>query len=170
MAKVTDKPITVASDMTYAATAASAAAMAMALTWLAVGADVDRWYAALRRPRFALSDDWQMAGWVFAYAVIGFALWRVLRVDAPAWQRDRRYGAASAVILLAVCASWAWLTYSARNPLLAMFAMFAAVLIASATLLLCGRANPFAAMCLVPPFFWICFQAVVSVAAWHLNG
>ena len=75
------------------------------------------WYAGLAKPSFN-PPNWVFAPvWSALYALMAFALWRILRLaPSPA----RRAALALFFLQLALNAAWSWMFFAAHSPLLGL--------------------------------------------------
>src|SRR6185369_3013360 len=77
------------------------------------------WYAGLIKPSFN-PPNWIFAPvWTTLYALMAFALWRILRAPGE-WTTSRRSAVVAFVLLLLLNAMWSWLFFWAHSPLLGL--------------------------------------------------
>lgn len=125
------------------------------------------WYAGLAKPPLNL-PNWVFGPvWSALYTLMAFALWRVLRL-LPSHARRR------ALLLffaqLALNATWSWMFFAARSPLLGLINIVPQWLAVAATVIAFARLDRPAAWCLVPLAAWVAYAAVLNAAIWWLNG
>ena len=112
------KRSTATRDAAFAALALGAVAATSVLGQIATYPNLAPWYAGLAKPAFN-PPDWVFApAWTSLYALMAFALWRILRAAEPA--ALRRGALALFVILLALNAAWSWMFFWAHSPLLGL--------------------------------------------------
>ena len=142
--------------------------MTSILGQIATRPNLSPWYASLAKPSFN-PPSWVFAPvWTTIYALMAFALWRVLRVMAPS--NARSYAIALFVILLAFNAAWSWMFFWAHSPLLGLINIVPQFVVIVATIVVFARLDCLAAISLVPLAAWVAFASVLNVAIWWLNG
>ena len=125
------------------------------------------WYAGLAKPSFN-PPNWIFAPvWSALYALMAFALWRILRL-APS--PVRRAALALFFIQLALNAAWSWMFFAAHSPLLGLINVIPQWLVIVATIAAFARLDRPAAWCLAPLALWVGYAAVLNAALWWLNG
>jgi tryptophan-rich sensory protein len=125
------------------------------------------WYEQLAKPGF------NPPGWVFAevwatlYALMAYALFRVLRM------REQSTGRTRALILffimLVLNAAWSWMFFGARSPLLGLINIVPQLAVTVATVAAFWNLNKIAALCLAPLAGWVAFATVLNFTIWWLN-
>jgi benzodiazapine receptor len=148
--------------------AALAAVVAVSLCGqLATYPNLAPWYASLAKPSFN-PPNWVFAPvWSALYALMAFALWRVLRLaSSPA----RQAALALFFIQLALNAAWSWMFFAAHSPLLGLINIVPQWLAIVATVLAVARLDRMAAWCLTPLAAWVGYAAVLNGALWWLNA
>ncbi|GGC92944.1 TspO/MBR family protein [Chelatococcus reniformis] len=130
--------------------------------------NIESWYAGLTKASFN-PPDWVFAPvWTALFALMAFAVWRILRL--PADRPGRTTALAAFFVQLALNATWPWMFFAARNPPLGLaniVVQLAAILVAIA---LFRRLDRAAAWLLVPLAAWVAFAALLNLAVWRLNG
>jgi benzodiazapine receptor len=126
------------------------------------------WYAGLSKPSFN-PPNWVFAPvWTTLYALMAFALWRMLRLPA------RTAGRARALLLffvqLALNAAWSWLFFWAHSPLLGLIDIVPQLAVIVATITAISRLDTLAAWCLAPLAAWVAYASVLNFSIWWLNG
>jgi benzodiazapine receptor len=125
------------------------------------------WYAGLVKPSFN-PPNWVFAPvWSALYALMAFALWRVLRL-APS--PTRRIALAFFFLQLALNAAWSWMFFTAHSPLLGLINVIPQWLAVAATVGALAKVDRLAAWCLSPLVLWVGYAAVLNGALWWLNG
>ena len=127
------------------------------------------WYAGLTKPSFNPSN-WIFAPvWTALYALMAFALWRILRVQKPSDMR-RNYAIGLFLILLVLNAAWSWMFFWAHSPLLGLVNIVPQFVLILATIFTFARLDGLAAACLLPVAAWVAFAGVLNTAIWLLNS
>lgn len=125
------------------------------------------WYAGLTKPSFN-PPAWVFAlAWTALYALMAFALWRILRLPpSPA----RRSAIALFFTQLALNAAWSWMFFAAHSPLLGLVNIVPQLLFVLATVIAFARLDRFAGWCLAPLAAWVGYAGALNAALWWLNG
>jgi translocator protein len=163
---LTRAPAAPRSAAVLALLAATPELAALTLGNMATLPNIPYWYADLDKPSFT-PPNWIFAPvWTTLYALMGYALFRILRLE-PAPAR----GAAIRAFLLQMTlnVAWSFAFFGAHNPPLG----FAVIVALEAAILLCIRAfaplDRIAALCLWPYAAWIAYAAALNAALWALN-
>jgi tryptophan-rich sensory protein len=126
------------------------------------------WYADLVKPSFN-PPNWIFAPvWTTLYALMAFALWRILRLQKSS--RQRRFAITTFSLLLTLNAAWSWMFFWAHSPLLGLINIVPQFLVILATVLGFARLDGVAAICLVPLAAWVAFATILNTAIWLLNS
>ena len=126
------------------------------------------WYARLVKPAFN-PPNWIFGPvWTILYALMAFAVWRILRL--PAASPARRFALALFFVQLMLNAAWSWMFFGANSPLLGMINIVPQLLVILAAVVAFHRLDKVAAWCLVPLAAWVAFASVLNIAIWRLNG
>jgi tryptophan-rich sensory protein len=107
--------------------------------------------------------------WTTLYALMAFALWRILRVQGPPDGR-RNYAIGLFLFLLVLNAAWSWMFFWAHSPLLGLVNIVPQFAVILATIFSFARLDGFAAVCLLPLAAWVAFAGVLNAAIWFLNS
>jgi tryptophan-rich sensory protein len=154
-------------DFKWALLAIAAVLAASLLGQIATYPNLVPWYAGLAKPWFN-PPNWVFAPiWTTLYALMAYALWRVLRLRAsPARSR--------AIMLyfiqLALNAAWSWMFFAAHSPLLGVLNIVPQWLVVLATAIAFYRLDRVAGWCLVPLALWVAYAGALNVSLWWLNG
>ena len=155
-------------DIAFAVFAVGAVAATSILGQIATYPNLSPWYAGLAKPSFN-PPNWVFAPvWTTLYALMAFALWRILRVYGPSG--IRRSAIALFLILLASNATWSWMFFWAHSPLLGLVNIIPQLAVIVATIIVFAQLDCVAAICLVPLAAWVGFASVLNIAIWRLNG
>ena len=127
------------------------------------------WYADLVKPSFN-PPNWIFAPvWTTLYALMAFALWRILRAQKSS-NTHRRYAIALFLLLLALNAAWSWMFFWAHSPLLGLINIVPQFLVILATIVGFARLDGLAAISLLPLAVWVAFAGILNAAIWLLNS
>jgi translocator protein len=126
------------------------------------------WYAGLTKPSFN-PPNWIFAPvWTTLYALMAFALWRILRVQKSP-DMHRNYAIGLFLFLLVLNAAWSWMFFWAHSPFLGLVNIVPQFVVILATILTFARLDGLAAACLLPLAAWVGFAGVLNTAIWLLN-
>jgi benzodiazapine receptor len=155
-------------DIAYGGMAIVAVLAASIAGQIAAYPNLAPWYAALNKPGFT-PPSWVFAQvWSTLYALMAYALWRILRLREDSAQRR------SALILfftqLALNAAWSWMFFAVHSPLLGLVNIVPQLIVVILTTVTFWKLNKIAGMCLVPLAIWVAFAAVLNFSIWRLNG
>ena len=111
------QPPTWRSDIGFGALAIITVIVASTLGQLATFPNLAPWYAGLVKPWFN-PPNWVFGPvWSALYALMAFALWRILRLPSS---QARRIALALFFSQLALNVAWSWLFFAAHSPLLGL--------------------------------------------------
>jgi translocator protein len=154
-------------DLGFGVLAISAVAATSAIGQLATYPNLAPWYAGLVKPSFN-PPNWVFGPvWTALYALMAFAVWRILRLlEASA---ARRLALTLFFIQLALNAAWSWMFFGANSPLLGVINIVPQLFIILATMIAFFRLDRISACCLLPLAVWVAFASILNVAIWRLN-
>lgn len=156
-------------DVALAILALGAVATTSILGQIATYPNLTPWYAGLIKPSFN-PPNWIFAPvWTALYALMAFALWRILRGRAPSGTH-RHYAVGLSFLLLALNAAWSWMFFWAHSPLLGLINIVPQLIVILATVVSFARIDRPAAICLLPLAAWVAFAGVLNAAIWLLNS
>lgn len=156
-------------DTAFAVLALGVVAATSILGQIATYPNLAPWYAGLVKPSFN-PPNWIFAPvWTTLYALMAFALWRILRVPMPSGMH-RRYMVGLFFLLLALNAAWSWMFFWAHSPLLGLINIVPQLGVVIATVVSFARVDRLAAFCLLPLAAWVAFAGVLNTAIWLLNN
>ena len=156
-------------DTAFAVLALGVVAATSILGQIATYPNLAPWYAGLVKPSFN-PPNWIFAPvWTTLYALMAFALWRILRVRMPSGMH-RRYMVGLFFLLLALNAAWSWMFFWAHSPLLGLINIVPQLGVVIATVVSFSRVDRLAAFCLLPLAAWVAFAGVLNTAIWLLNN
>lgn len=155
-------------DAAFAAFAIGAVATASILGQIATYPNLSPWFASLIKSPLN-PPNWVFGPvWTSLYALMAFALWRILRL------RPGSAGRALALCLffsqLALNAAWSWMFFWAHSPLLGLINIVPQLLAVLATVATFARLDRQAAWCLAPLAGWVAYASVLNFSLWWLNG
>ena len=157
-----------ARDVTCALIAVAAVVAASALGQIATFPNLAPWYASLQKPGFN-PPNWIFAPvWTALYALMAFALWRILRL--PSGTAGRTLAVVIFGAQLVLNAVWSFLFFGAHNPLLGLFDIVPQLILILVTLALFVRLDVIAGGCLVPLAVWVAFAGILNYSIWSLNA
>jgi translocator protein len=155
-------------DVVLALLTVVAVVTASVLGQFATYPNLSPWFAALTKPRFN-PPNWVFGPvWTTLYALMAFALWRILRL--PFSSVGRRLALCFFFLQLAFNAAWPWLFFWAHSPLLGLVNIIPQLLLILATIVAFARLDRWAAWCLVPLAAWVAYASVLNFSLWRLNG
>ena len=126
------------------------------------------WYEQLAKPSIN-PPSWAFAEvWATLYALIAYALFRVLRMHQHS--PDRTRAIVLFFVMLVLNAAWSWMFFGARSPLLGLINIVLQLAVSIATAAAFWRVDKIAALCLVPLVGWVAFAAALNFEIWRLNG
>ena len=157
-------------DATFAVFAIGVVAATLILGQMATYPNLVPWYADLAKPSFN-PPNWIFAPvWTALYALMAFALWRILRAQKPSGGMQRRYAVGLFLLLLALNAAWSWMFFWAHSPLLGLINIVPQFVVILATVVSFARLDSLAAICLLPLVGWVAFAGILNTAIWLLNS
>lgn len=140
--------------------------LALLLGQIATFPSLEPWYAGLRKPSFS-PPNWLFGPvWTTLYVLMAFALWRVLRSDAPL----KRVAVLLFYVQLLLNAAWPWMFFAAQSPALGMVNIVPQFISIVATIALFTRVDRLAGICLVPLAAWVGFATALNFEIWRLNS
>jgi translocator protein len=152
-------------DTVFALFAIGTVAATSILGQIATYPNLIPWYASLTKPFFN-PPNWIFAPvWTTLYALMAFALWRILRVP----DMHRNYAIGLFLFLLVLNAAWSWMFFWAHSPLLGLVNIIPQFVVILATIFTFARLDGLAAACLLPLAAWVGFAGVLNTAIWLLN-
>jgi benzodiazapine receptor len=154
-------------DLRFGALAIAAVVATSVLGQIATYPNLSPWYATLAKPWFN-PPNWVFAPvWTALYALMAYALWRVLR-SPPSPDRGRALVLFFAQLLLN--AGWSWMFFAAHSPLLGLINIVPQWLVILAAMVAFYRVDRLAGCCLVPLAAWVGYAGLLNLALWRLNG
>jgi tryptophan-rich sensory protein len=125
------------------------------------------WYAGLAKPWFN-PPNWAFpVAWTLLFALMAYALFRVLQT--PEGTPGRGRAIAAWFIQLALNCAWSFAFFGARSPLLGLVAIAPLLAMILVTIWRFAAVDRLASRLLWPYAAWVSFAAVLNVALWRLN-
>jgi len=129
---------------------------------------IPSWYASLAKPGFT-PPNWLFAPvWTLLYALMAYALWRVLSL--PRNTPGRRAAIGAFFVQLALNSLWSFAFFGAQSPLAGLIVIAALNLAILATMSAFWRLDRAAALLLLPYLAWVAYATALNGAIWQLNG
>jgi tryptophan-rich sensory protein len=142
-------------------------AAASVLGSIATMPNIPTWYAGLSKPGFT-PPNWLFGPvWTLLYAMMAFAMWRIL--SQPASRPGRSVAIASFFVQLALNALWSWVFFGAHSPAAGLVVIFAMIVAIIVTIRAFWPLDRMAAWLLVPYLAWVCYATALNAAVWRLN-
>ena len=155
-------------DAAFAALAIGAVAAASVLGQIATYPNLSPWFASLVKSPLN-PPNWVFGPvWTALYALMAFALWRILRLRPGSARRT--VALCLFFLQLALNAAWSWMFFWAHSPLLGLINIVPQLLAVIATLATFARLDRSAAWCLAPLAGWVAYASVLNFSLWWLNG
>lgn len=130
--------------------------------------NIPTWYAGLQKPGFT-PPNWAFpVVWTLLYAMMAYALWRILSLP------ENRPGRSAAIIAffvqLVLNGLWSFAFFGAQSPLAGLVVIAALIAAILATLVTFWRLDRTAALLLLPYLAWVCYATLLNGTIWRLNG
>ena len=129
---------------------------------------IPTWYAGLEKPPLNPPNDVFGPVWTTLYALMAFAIWRVLSAHPARPGRGR--AVALFFVQLALNGLWSWSFFAAHSPAAGLVNILILDALVIATILMFSRVDPLAAWCLAPYLAWIGFATYLNAGILVLNG
>lgn len=142
--------------------------LTLVLGQIATFPNLEPWYAELRKPHFNPPNVVFGPVWTLLYALMAFAIWRVLRL--PSDTVGKSIGVTLFYIQLALNAAWSWMFFGMQSPLAGVINIVIQLFFIVLTLSVFRRLDKVAAWCLVPLLGWVAFATMLTFSIWKLNG
>jgi translocator protein len=127
---------------------------------------VDSWYDQLEKPVFN-PPSWVFGpAWTFLYALIGVALWLVLR-HRPGVERTTALGLFA--LQLVLNAAWTPIFFGAQDPTAALVEIVVLVFVLAVTVVSMWRVDRRAGWLMLPYLAWVVFATVLNGSIVALN-
>ncbi|HEY8124904.1 MAG TPA: TspO/MBR family protein [Methylocystis sp.] len=126
------------------------------------------WYDTLAKPPLN-PPNWVFGpAWTLLYILMGYAFYRVLRLE-PATP-GRRAAILVFFAQLVLNTAWSFAFFAARNPLLGLVVILPMEALLIATIVWFYRLDRVAGLSLAPTAFWVAFATYLNVGIFVLNS
>jgi translocator protein len=130
--------------------------------------NIPTWYAGLQKPGFT-PPNWAFpVAWTLLYALMAYALWRILAL--PKDRPGRSAAITAFFVQLALNGLWSFAFFGGHSPLAGLVVIAALIVAILATMVTFGRLDRTAALLLAPYLAWVAYATVLNGTIWHLNG
>ncbi len=129
--------------------------------------NIPAWYAGLVKPPFTPPNALFGPAWTLLYALMAYAIWRVLGL--PWSTAGRSTTIVAFAVQLMINLAWSWLFFALRNPLagaIDIVLLLAAIVV---TIIMVRRLDRAAALCLLPYLAWVTYAAYLNGGILVLN-
>jgi benzodiazapine receptor len=134
---------------------------------LATLPNIPTWYAGLAKPGFTPPNGVFGPVWTVLYALMAYAVWRILSL--PAGAPGRGAALAAFFVQLALNAAWSWAFFWLRSPAAGLLVILPLLATIVATIRLFWPLDRLAAALLAPYAAWVAFATALNAAIWRLN-
>lgn len=130
--------------------------------------NIPTWYAGLQKPGFT-PPNWAFpVAWTLLYAMMAYALWRILSLP------ESRTGRAGAIVAffvqLTLNGLWSFAFFGGRSPLAGLVVIAALIVATLVTIRMFWRLDRAAGLLLVPYLAWVAYATLLNGTIWRLNG
>ena len=130
--------------------------------------NIPTWYASLQKPGFT-PPNWAFpVAWTLLYAMMAYALWRILSL--PANRPGRTAAIIAFFVQLAFNGLWSFAFFGGQSPLAGLVVIAALIVAILATIRTFWRLDRVAALLLVPYLAWVAYATLLNGTIWRLNG
>ena len=154
-------------DITCAVIALSVVAAALVVGQIATYPNITTWYDNLIKPAFTPPNLAFAPVWTLLYALMAFALWRILML--PTQTPGRAAALAAFFVQLALNAAWPWMFFAANSTLFGLINIIPQLALIVLTTVLFFQLDKVAAWCLVPLAAWVGYATLMNAMFWWLN-
>jgi tryptophan-rich sensory protein len=130
--------------------------------------NIPNWYASLQKPAFT-PPNWAFpVAWTTLYAMMAYALWRILSL--PRGLHGRNAAIAAFFVQLALNGLWSFAFFGAQSPIAGLVVIAGLIVAILATIATFWKLDRTAALLLVPYLAWVAYASVLNGTIWRLNG
>ncbi|MBM6579775.1 tryptophan-rich sensory protein [Microvirga sp. BT689] len=130
--------------------------------------NIPTWYAGLEKPAFT-PPNWAFpVAWTLLYALMAYALWRILSL--PETQPGRAAAIVAFFVQLVLNGMWSFAFFGGRSPMAGLIVIAALIAAILATIRAFWRLDRPAALLLVPYLAWVAYATLLNGTIWRLNG
>lgn len=130
--------------------------------------NIPTWYAGLAKPSFT-PPNWAFpVAWTILYAMMAYALWRILSL--PENRPSRRAAIIAFFVQLTLNGTWSFAFFGSKSPVAGLVVIVALIAAILATIRTFWRLDRTAALLLVPYLAWVAYATLLNGTIWRLNG
>lgn len=130
--------------------------------------NIPDWYAGLQKPAFT-PPNWAFpVVWTLLYAMMAYALWRILSI--PESRPVRSMAIVAFFGQLVLNGLWSFAFFGGKSPLAGLVVIAALIVAILATIRAFWRLDRAAALLLVPYLAWVTYATALNGTIWRLNG
>jgi benzodiazapine receptor len=130
--------------------------------------NIPTWYAGLQKPGFT-PPNWAFpVAWTLLYAMMAYALWRILSL--PENRPGRRAAILAFFAQLALNGLWSFAFFGGQSPLAGLVVIAALIVAIVATIRAFWRLDRIAGFLLVPYLVWVAYATLLNGTIWQMNG
>jgi benzodiazapine receptor len=130
--------------------------------------NIPTWYAGLQKPGFT-PPNWAFpVAWTLLYAMMAYALWRILSL--PKHRPGRNAAIAAFFVQLGLNGLWSFAFFGGQSPLAGLIVIAALIVAILATISAFWRLDRTAALLLVPYLAWVAYATRRNGTIWQMNG
>jgi tryptophan-rich sensory protein len=130
--------------------------------------NIPTWYAGLAKPGFT-PPNWAFpVAWTILYALMAYALWRILAL--PESLPGRQGAIIAFFVQLALNGLWSFAFFGAQSPPAGLVVIAALIVAILATMASFRKLDRVAAWLLAPYLAWVCYATLLNFTIWRLNG
>lgn len=130
--------------------------------------NIPTWYASLQKPDFT-PPNWAFpVAWTALYAMMAYALWRILSL--PQNRPGRSAAIVAFFVQLVLNGLWSFAFFGGQSPIAGLVVIAALIVAILATVHAFWPLDRIAALMLVPYLAWVTFATALNAAVWRLNG
>ncbi len=130
--------------------------------------NIPAWYAGLEKPGFT-PPNWAFpVAWTILYAMMAYALWRILSLP------ENRPGRSAAIVAffvqLILNGTWSFAFFGGQSPIAGLVVIVALIVAILATIRTFWRLDRLATGLLLPYLAWVSYATLLNGTIWRLNG
>ena len=130
--------------------------------------NIPTWYAGLQKPAFT-PPNWAFpVAWTILYAMMAYALWRILSL--PQNRPGRSAAIVAFFVQLTLNGLWSYAFFGGRSPVAGLAVIAALIVAILVTIRAFWRLDRTAALLLAPYLAWVGYATLLNGTIWRLNG
>ena len=130
--------------------------------------NIPTWYAGLQKPGFT-PPNWAFpVAWTILYAMMAYALWRILAL--PENRPGRRAAIVAFFVQLTLNGMWSFAFFGGKSPLAGLVVIAALIVAILATIRTFCKLDRTAGLLLAPYLAWVAYATLLNGTIWRLNG